>query len=422
MSWVDIVILAFIVLFACGGVLRGAKKSTLSLVTFLVAFTVSFFLAKVVAEAMLNIEGIKMFVVGDGPVSLYSWIYGATEQMPEPSAFINDNFYKPVLDIIGTFKDYSTAFTMQQGMALYLAFTLFSAIIGVGLFFVARLLLTIITVIVKSFIGKKKSWASRLIGFFVGGARGLAWMLAITIVFTSVGGFTFMDAFNSIEKEYETAVIGTHINSWSYAIRNALYLPDANMYARIVTLSGHAASPDDVVPTDIVGTRLNIYVSLMNLNCDGDKYKEEGEKLAVNESVREYSPADEFGKGGYETAVSAVINYNRTAAEGIWNRTLLTEEVPLDKLSSYQNIIQNGRDPIYELWNAIIVDLKNYELIIDESADLSDAEAIRRTNADLQTLHDKINAQMQLLFGKYASLSDLGTFTAPELPEAYRIG
>ena len=66
MSWIDIAIIALVVLFGLAGVLKGVKKSALSLGAFLVAFVLAFFLANVVAEAFMGIEGVKNFVVGNG--------------------------------------------------------------------------------------------------------------------------------------------------------------------------------------------------------------------------------------------------------------------------------------------------------------------------------------------------------------------
>ncbi len=414
MSWVDIVIIAFVVLLAGLGVLKGVKKSSVALVAFAVAFVIAFFLSNVVAEAMLNIEGVKRFVLGGEGFSLYTWLYKSIGSS-EPSEFLVENFYRPVLDVIGGYAGYTPEFTIAQGQALYLAFTVFSAIVGVGLFLVARLLLTIVTVIIKSYIGRKKSGLSRLFGFFVGAIRGAAWAMAITIVFSAVGGFSFVGAFDKVESEYEKSVIGKYVNQYSYAVKNKLFLPDADMYARIVDKSGFAVKGgDETPPADVTGTRLDIYISLMNFNCTGDKYsKDAQDKLTVNEEVAELNPAVDFGDSGYAELITSIMNYNTNAATGIWNRTLLADDISAAELGNYMNIIQSGNDSIYNAWNDIITDLRNYEFKIDDSRGITNEDVIRSVNADLKTLYDSINGKLDSLSAKYASLSALGAF--PEL-------
>lgn len=418
MSWVDIVIIALVVLLAGLGVLKGVKKSSVALVAFLVAFVIAFFLSNVVAEAMLNIEGVKKFVLGSDGFSLYTWLYKSIGTS-EPSEFLVTHFYKPVLDIIGGYAGYTPEFTVEQGQALYLAFTVFSAIVGVGLFLVARLLLTIVTVIIKSYIGRKKSGLSRLFGFFVGAIRGAAWAMAITIVFSAIGGFTFVGGFAKIEAEYEKSVIGKYVNQYSYAIKNKLFLPDADMYARIVDASGLAVKGgDETPPEDITGTRLDIYISLMNFNCTGDKYsKDADDKLVVNSEVAEFNPAVDFGDSGYADLLTSIMNYNTTAATGIWNRTLLDGEVSAADLGNYMSIIQSGDDSIYNAWNDVITDLRNYEFKIDDSRDITNEEVIRSVNADLKTLYDSINVKLDAIAGKYASLGVLGAFPQLTKPD-----
>ena len=83
-------------------------------------------------------------------------------------------------------------FDPVQGRAIYLAFLIFSALCGVGIFFIARFLLMIVTAIIKSYIGKKKTIGSRLLGFVVSFVQGGIIAFALTLVFSCVGGFAFV--------------------------------------------------------------------------------------------------------------------------------------------------------------------------------------------------------------------------------------
>ena len=156
MSYVDIAVIALLVLFAGFGILTGVKKSALSLGAFLIAFLIAFFLAKPVAEGFLNIEGVRNFVLGTKGWSLYSWLSSFSSAFGNGSDFVNSHFYQPVINIISEFPGYTESFTIAQGQAIYYAFLIFSAIIGVGLYIVARILLCIATMIIKSFIGRQK--------------------------------------------------------------------------------------------------------------------------------------------------------------------------------------------------------------------------------------------------------------------------
>lgn len=189
MSVVDIVIIALVVLFGAIGVIRGVQKSALSFGAFLVSFVLAFFLAKVVAEAMLGIVAVKDFVIGTEGFSLYTWLNAVIPESAGTSdSFLDVNFFKPMLDVVEQFNGLQPAFTKHNALAMYTAFVIFSAICGVGIYIIARLLMCIVTMIVKAFIDKKKSWLNRLCGFLIGVLRGAAWGFVITLVFSMIGG------------------------------------------------------------------------------------------------------------------------------------------------------------------------------------------------------------------------------------------
>lgn len=417
MSWVDIVIIALVVLFALVGVLRGVKKSAVALGAFLVAFLIAFFLANIVAEAMLGIEGVKKFVLGSDGFSLYTWLLKALSATEEnvfvPSDFISEHFYAPVTEIISGFSGYTTTFTQVEGMALYLAFTVFSAICGVGLFIVARLLLVIVTVIIKIYIGKKKSGLGRLFGFFVGVVRGTIWAFVITIIFSCFGGFTFIGGIDKIETEYESSVIGKYVNEYSYAVKNKLFLPDEDMFSRIVKVSGLTTDSEDEPNNDLIGLKLEIYCDLLNLNYDGANgvaYSYTNGTFSDNSGNCNLISVSAYEESGFGAVVSAIMEYNRRAADGIKNNGTLDNATPAT-LSSYKSIIQQGNGSIFSQWNTLLSDLHNYELEISESKDLTHPELITSANASLKTAYDDLIVKFEAIKSTYASLSDFGTLS-----------
>ncbi len=439
MSWVDIVIISLVALLAVAGVIGGIKKSTLSLVAFLVAFIISFFAAKVVTEAMLGVDAIRFFVFGAGlgdsaPWSLANWIYkGFSESaMTDTSQML---FYKPIIDIISQYGGYSTQFTQEMGFALYSAFLMLSAIVGVGLFLVTRLLLCIVTMIVKSFFGKKKSPVQRLTGMLVGAVRGFCWALALTIAFSTVGGLTIYDkekpvedqapsAFEKIEREYENSVVGKYVNQWAYSIRNAMFLPDINMYGRLVDLSGlNVREEDKDDETKIIGAKLDLLVDIYNLNykTDSPYTTDKNTGLLVEPADPQAGRIDpaEYANTGFDAAVKAIMDYNTAAAEKI--RSGGINDMSETEVALYKQIVQDGADSIYDLWlgaKRVITDLGNYSQLITDGQKLSTEEAITDQNGKLKAKYDEIVSKFEKLKIAYVSLKptfgDL-TFELPEL-------
>lgn len=416
MSWVDIVIIALVALFACAGVLRGVKKSSLALAAFSVAFVAAFFLAKIVAEALLGIESVNKFVLGSDGFSLYNWLH-ASIGSAEPSEFLVKNFYEPVLEIVNGFGGYTETFTVAEGQALYLAFTLFSAICGVGIYIVVRILLCIITAIIKSFFAKKKSGLNRLFGFLVGALRGALWAFALTIVFSAVGGFSFVGAIGKIETEYESSVLGKYVNEYSYAVKNSLFLPDENMYARIIDRSGFTVADGDRDPQDrLVGTRLEIYAYLYDLNYTENVYTVENGELKVRENGDALKiDASAYGDSGFDNVIRAIMAYNETAAENV--KTALAD-ADNSTLRTYVEVLNDGTSAISAQITALVSDIYNYELKIDESKNLTDAGEIESANRDLKNLYDNIIAELGTLKTSYAAMSALGALTL-EYPQVY---
>ncbi|MDE6294328.1 MAG: hypothetical protein K2L88_06895, partial [Clostridiales bacterium] len=321
MSWIDVGILAAVVLLGVIGIFRGVQKSALSLGAFLVAFILAFFLANVIAEAMLGIDGVKMFVLGDGvgekaQWSLANWIYSGVNNAQDDKSFLFLNFYKPIRDIISSAQVSIPAEAgvspADIGFAMYGAFMILSAICGVGIFIIVRFLLIIVTVIVKSFIGKKKSALSRVFGFVLGAVRGALWMFAITVVFTCFGGYTFASAIKSIENEYENnTVVCGYFNEWAYGLRNKLLLPNKDAYGRIVEMVYKKEAGADPNAEKLPYDRLRVFVGVSNLGYDKNPWS-----IDLKTKKRVDGTADatarvgsEFAKTGFGAIAQAILDY-----------------------------------------------------------------------------------------------------------------
>ncbi len=449
----DIIVIALLALFGVIGVLIAVKKSALSLAAFVLAFVVAFFLSTVVAEAMMNIDAIRLFVIGGDGWSLYTWIHGgigeslsahypvdfaALEAGAENPTALGTNFYAPIIEIIKGYGGYSAQFTIDQGLSLYLAFLMFSAIIGVALFIVIRLLLMIVTAIIKSFIDKRKTAATRLFGLVVGMVQGLGVSLAVLITLSTMGGLTFVSAFDTMSSDIQNSVIATHVNDWAYGMRNSLMLPNADMYGRIVELSGFTVKEEDKsddLGTRLIGKDLEMYNDFYNLNYLNDNpYYEttDGYGVEPEDKAKDMFDYTLYTDSGFDRAVKAITEYNAAAAEKIkTSGTLIDLGMNSEKITLYLEYIHDGKNSIHNIWRGnngnqqpIYVLLTNYENYIDNNKALTTESAIQAANAELTNQFNVIKNEFSRLKEQYNNITEFfGALDFDSLlpAEAYQI-
>ncbi len=423
MSWIDIAIIALVVLMGTLGVFKGTKKSALALAAFLAAFVIAFLLTNVITELLLSVPVINKFVLGSNGFSLYTWI----EQGLAPdaaSSFLGEHFYKPIQEIVNSpaLLDkgfYSGGFTPHQGLSLYLAYCAFAAIIGIGLFLVIRGLLTIVTVIIKSYFDKKKkSVAGRLCGFLIGMVRGCCWTLAVTIAFSAIGGLTFAGWIGNIEKEYEDSVLAKVFNSMSYSIKNTLFLPDEDAYQRIVELSGIRVTPDEpegpnkpenpTPPSDETAKLRNeAYCNLMNLNYVDAAYTVDLTTGEIKfDATKELIDHAQFEVTGFDTVVKAIIDYNAAMGEKIKADDGIFKALDEATLENYNDILRYGEDSVYTVWNNVVyVMLHNYMLDVEDGKTLTSAVEIEKMQAKLNSQYAEITAALDGMIEKYGAIT-----------------
>lgn len=410
MSWIDIAIIGAVVLVGLIGLLKGVKKSALSLGAFVISFLVAFFLANVVAEALLGVDVIKGFVLGNGQEggwSLASWIYNGRGGMQmDGESFLFLNFFKPMDDIVNSV---TTAAPPEMGFAMYGAYVLFSAIIGVGLFIVARFLLIIPIAIIKSFLGGKGGVLGRLFGFLLGCVRGALWALAIMVVFTSVGGYTFASGINSVQAEFEhNAVICNRFYSAAYSIRNKLFLPNADTYGRVVELV-YKTEPDDTENEKLTGNRLKLYIDISNLGYDGTPWTiDQNQCRSFNAEVGAERAGAEFQSVGFDAATNAILEYNKSVAAKIDNIEITISDDTLGTLCGLTNGDGNTLTAKTDaLWAALRAYANSYT---DPTEDDTD-----KKNSTLSTNYDNAVAALNELKAMYAPFDEAFGLTFPEL-------
>ena len=413
MSYIDIAIIALAVLFGLFGVLRGVKRSALSLGAFLVAFLLAFFLANVVAEALIGIDGIRGFVLGDGVGEGSSWslaklIYGGLDGSQSAGlgedTFLYKNFFAPIIEIVN---GANVEVDPLVGGSMYLAFIMFSALCGIGIYIIARFLLVIVTTIVKGFIGRKKSVLSRLLGFVVGAVRGGLWALTITLIFSCFGGLTFITPIAKVENEYEhpNAVLCSFVNESAYSIRNKLFLPDADMYGRIVNSVYKPSGGGD--PDSYPRKQAELIVNVGNLNYGGDAWwitdaNEFG--LEENGKVDKYAASD-FYEVGFDELVQTLLDYNKAALEKAQDRSLGYPDSKLDTLNGF---IKTNSTNLEKLTTDFINYLRAYKANFLASKELpSDTDPNAYDTTVLESSYVRAKTALEGLVSQYRYVTEL---------------
>ena len=191
MSIVDVAIIVVVGITALLGLLHGALKSIVSTVAWVLSFVVAFFLANTVAVALLDVPFIANLVCGQSG-SLFSFL---RDNVPAGLSSVNGLFG-------GFFKDAVSANALVESGAvsgsdancLLMAFALFATIVGVVLFALVRVVAAIIVKIGQS-INKKISMPkgiSRIVGFAVGGFKGVCYVVMIFVFVSVLTVFPFM--------------------------------------------------------------------------------------------------------------------------------------------------------------------------------------------------------------------------------------
>ncbi len=428
MSWIDVALLALVVLVGLLGLWKGAKKSALSFGAFLVSFLLAFFLSTVIAEALLGIDGVKNFVLGNGvgenaQWSLANFIYASYKE-PDANSYLFANFYKPIKDIVASAVDANGKIAsveginvQQAGFALYGAFMMFSAICGVGIFIVVRLLLIIVTTIVKTYIEKKKlTVISRLIGFLIGAVRGALWVFAFTIVFSCFGGYTAVPGIQSIQNEYgDKAVMCNYLDDWAYGLRNKLLLPNADGYGRLVEMVYKKTSTENPDAEKLAGDELKVFINVSNLNYDGEPWSIDAQtkkrKFDDSSETVKLRVASEFGATGLDVAAQAILDYNKSVAEKIDAKTTGLKQ---ENFTTLNGVMANVDAAMNDLW----AKLRKYEqdctTAPDKEQDNWDSVLDSKLSADYTAIQSAV-AELKAKYQPFAAT--FGEFPEFELPE-----
>lgn len=307
MSIADIVIIVVVALMALIGLWKGFFKTVISFCGWFVSMLIAVLIARVVAEALLDIEAVGNFVAGTGegvslftlfrgmlPDELLALKAGATEA--EITTALGDGVVASlVLPFIGVLTNETiaaSALTVGDGIALGMAGGLFEVIVGFALFIVLRIIMTLLVMFLKSLIDKDKKQGvlSRLGGFAFGAVRGALYCAVLLLVVGFMTPFNFMQP---VTAEIDKGVLARPIATQVYALSGKIS-SNENYYNKLVLLTGNGELP----PID-------------NDNEDEQAVKDFAEKALVNEGGL-------FGKKlfGEETLFDDYVNGLKSTFDG----------------------------------------------------------------------------------------------------------
>jgi len=214
MSIVDIAIIVIIGLTALLGLLNGAFKSIVSLLGWVLSFLAAYFLAHMVAVALLDVEFVANLVCGPSG-SLYALLSKYLPESFAQSGGILETLFKPMFKAAEANALVASGAVGQSSAAILLiAFSLFTAMVCLALFAAIRVVMMILGAIVRSFskrISMPKG-ASRLVGFVVGGAKGACYVFIIFVFVAVLTVFPFMGfALDRIYGNHEKGIVESSI-------------------------------------------------------------------------------------------------------------------------------------------------------------------------------------------------------------------
>lgn len=264
MSIADIVIIAVVALFALIGLAKGFFKTLISFFGWFISILIAALTARVVAEALLDIEAVGNIVAGGGEgFSLFSLFKGllpdglkalpaaaTAEQITEAlGTGVVASILKPFISLLTSTTN--AANTVADGIALSLAGGVFEIVVGIGMFIVCRILMTLFTMFAKSLINpdKKKGFLGRIGGFVLGAARGALYCAILLVVVGFLTPFTFMEP---VTAEIDKGVLAKPIAQQVYTLSGRITSHE-NYYNKLLEIyrrTTHEITEDEQAVAD----------------------------------------------------------------------------------------------------------------------------------------------------------------------------
>lgn len=275
MSYVDIVLIVIIGLFALFGFIGGFFKSISKLFGWIMTLLITMLITDLIATALLSINSIGKFAVGSGGGwSLYKWFLSI---MPDKlksidmdqvrymfiksgekgvKEFLTDNggvwvsFIIPLIIKYVTNPVYlaSNIENAAQAVASQLALIMYTIMIGVILFIIVRIIIAVIARLLRKFRNKNKNFLSRLGGFAVGGARGFLYSIILILILNFILSFNIAPL-KKVKEQTENSVIASRLVNLTEKTTNGIENKTRSneSYKKVVKLLGYQNGSDEEI-------------------------------------------------------------------------------------------------------------------------------------------------------------------------------
>lgn len=234
MSYIDIAIIVIVSLGALIGLAKGFFKSIISLFGWLVSFIIAVLLTKVVGEALLDIEFIKGFVLGE-QASLFSLIL--SKLPPLDSTGVIGFLLKPIIEIVtGSAAIAGAGVSLETGVALILTNGIYSVIVCILLFIVIRIVLLLVTMFANAMTaGKFLGAINRLLGFVVGAVKGFGTVCILILIMSFTLTLPIMAPVNA---QIEKSVIAKPVSEFVFNMTEKFLKSDENIIDKLLKFAG----------------------------------------------------------------------------------------------------------------------------------------------------------------------------------------
>lgn len=226
MNYIDIAIIAIVVLFALIGLWKGAGKTFIKIFCFAGALAGAYFLGKLVVDLTLGVDFIKGFIVSKEG-SLASYYLNSF-----PSSIASATEATKLSGVLGMYINPMIArYTALGGPAVYgmtygqfiasnLAVQTYSLIIYVLLYWLLRVILVVLAWILKKIIvrGTPKG-ASRIFGFLLGLIRGASFVFVLLVISASI---TPLEKSSAYTEKLSDSLIGSFAAEYTYEATDKL--------------------------------------------------------------------------------------------------------------------------------------------------------------------------------------------------------
>ena len=236
MSYIDIAIIAIVVLCALIGLWKGFFKTVISFFGLLVSFMAAFFLTKPVVGALLDIDAVKNFVVGGGSgFSLFGWISGKLSDIT--SEGVLGTLLSPFIKL-----SESQGVDVHTGVSLLLANGIFSIMVCIGLFIVIRFILLLFTMFANAMSkGKFVGALNRLLGLIFGAVKGAWHVCVLMFILSFLLGFSFMAP---VRNQIDNSVIAAPVYEQVTKLSEKFITGGEDTLIKLLDLHDKANKPD----------------------------------------------------------------------------------------------------------------------------------------------------------------------------------